>query len=290
MEFQRRPSTLAYMLRAFYPTRLRKRGSFPPLSAKWKRHRIDRRHLEEFLALTGLRADSKLPLLYPQVFGFPLQMAILTHPALPLPIWNSLQIRNHLLQHRPIAVDAVLDLETRVAHQRCLEKGAEVDLHTSVWSQHELVWESLNTFYYRGRHGEPGPESARARAPDTGGETLAQWHMAMGPGWRFCGLTGDYNGIHWSRRYARLFGFRHAFHHPQLVLGQCMTHLPLLDPALPRRLDAWLKGPVYYDSDVQLRAAHSADGLTFALLAAGDERPAILGRWQQASAGEDPLH
>jgi hypothetical protein len=45
---------------------------------------------------------------------------------------------------------------------------------------------------------------------------------------------------------------------------------------LPIRLDAWLKGPVYYGAKVALRAR--GDRSEFALFAEGDERPAILGR------------
>jgi acyl dehydratase len=290
IRFGRRPSTVAFMLRALHPSPgLRKAGGFPPIRASWRQHRVDRRHLAGFLRLTGLRADHGLPLLYPHVLSFPLQMAILTHPAHPVPIWNSLQIRNHLLQHRPIAADAVLDLETRVAGQRILEKGAELDLHTSMRTRDELVWESLNTFYYRGRFGEPGAASPLARTPAVGEQTLAQWHMAAGVGWRFGGLTGDYNGIHWSNWYARLFGFRKAFHHPPLALGQCMTRLPRLQLAESQRLHAWLKGPVYYDSDVRLRATVEPDSSTFALVAAGEERPAILGCWRRIVAPEGLL-
>jgi acyl dehydratase len=290
MRFDHRPSTAAYMLRALHPLPgLRRAGSFPPVSVSWRQHRVDRRHLTEFLRLTGLRADQGLPVLYPHVFGFPLQMVILTHPAFPMPIWNSLQIRNHLIRHRAIPADAVLDLETRMAGQRILEKGAEVDLHTCMRTRDEPVWESLNTFYYRGRYGEPGPASPLARAPAVGDQVLAQWHMAAGVGWRFGGLTGDYNGIHWSRWYARLFGFRQAFHHPQLVLGQCMARLPAPDPSEAQRLDAWLKGPVYYDSDVRLRATAKSGGTAFALVAAGEERPAILGCWRQAGTSESLL-
>lgn len=287
MEFDRRPSTLAYMLRACYPSAgLSETGGFPPIRVSWRQHRIDRRQLALFLRLTGLHADQALPMLYPQVFGFPLLMVILTHPAFPIPIWNSLQIRNHLLQHRSIAADAVLDLETQVAGQRILEKGAEVDLHTSIHARDELVWESLNTFYYRGRYGEPGSASPLAGAPAVGDQVLAQWHMAAGTGWRFGGLSGDYNGIHWSNRYARLFGFRRAFHHPQLVLGQCMAHLSAPRPVAAQRLDAWLKGPVYYDSDVRLRGTVESDGTRFALNPAGEQRPAIFGCWRSAAKDE----
>jgi hypothetical protein len=222
-------------------------------------------------------------MLFPHVFGFPLQMAILTHPIFPAPIWRALQIRNHLLQHRRIAADELLDLETRVAAGRFLEKGAEVDLHCAVRSGGEVVWESLNTFYYRGRFGPPGEASPLARSPDGAGEACARWRTPTGTGRRFAGLTGDYNGIHLWSRYARLFGFAGAFLHPQLALGHCLAHLPCREDSPGQRLDAWLKGPVYYGSPVTLRAAVSESGGTFALLVDEDERPRIVGRWSGAA-------
>ncbi len=287
MAFSRRPSTLAYMLRAFHRSSgLRKAGRFPSVRASWRPFRSERRQLELFAQLTGLHASGDLPILFPHVFGFPLQMAILTHPAFPLPIWGALQIRNHLLLHRPLRADAELELETSVAEQRILGKGAEVDLRTRVRSHGELLWESLNTFYYRGRYGDAGAASALAQQPKTASTELARWRTQTGVGWRFGGLTGDYNGIHWSRWYARSFGFPQAFHHPQLVLGQCMARLPAIDPAAPQRLDAWLKGPVFYDSEVRLQGATHLDRNEFSLLSAGEQRPAIVASWRRAERTE----
>ncbi len=285
IEFRRRPSTIGNMMRALYPSPgLTRTGHFPSIRVSWKQHRVDRRHLETFLGLTGLGASGHLPMLFPHVFGFPLQMAILTHPIFPVPIWGALQIRNHLLQHRRIAADELLDLETRVADWRFLEKGVEVDLHGAVRSGVDVVWESLNTFYYRGRFGPPGEASPLARSPDGAGETYARWRMPSGPGRRFAGLTGDYNGIHLWSWYARLFGFEGAFLHPQLALGHCMAHLPCREDRQGQRLDAWLKGPVYYGSSVTLRADVSESNSTFALRAGDDERPRIVGRWSRADA------
>lgn len=279
LEFNRRPSVVAYMLRGLLPSAgLSKAGGFPPLRARWRGYRADSRELAEFLQLTGLRTGGSLPLLYPHVVGFPLLMVILTHPAFPMSIWRVLQIRNHLLQHRPIPVDAELEIETRVACQRVLDKGAEVDLHTTVRSCDGLLWESLNTFYYRGRFGAAGEASRLAAAPEVGESPAGEWHTVPGVGLRFAALTGDYNGIHYWDRYARLLGFPQAFHHPQLMLGQCLARLPAPDPNRPQRLDAWLKGPVFYGADVRLRAAENGSGLTFALNLAGEARPALLGR------------
>ena len=275
------------MARALYPSRgLRRAGRFPLLRAIWRGHRVDPRRLTRFFTFTGLRVEQDLPLLYPLVFGFPLQMVILTHPAFPLPIWGALQIRNHVLHHRAISADAVLDLEARVAGQRILDKGAEVDVHTTFRSGADLVWEVLNTFYYRGRFGGAGAASPLSRSPEAGDAVAARWRMAAGLGWRFAGLTGDYNGIHWARWYARLFGFRRDFHHPQLVLGQCLARLAAPDRDLPQRLDAWLKGPVYYDSTVRLCANAARNDTAFALVPEGEERPAVVGRWRSgAGAG-----
>jgi hypothetical protein len=287
VEFERRPSAAAFMLRALRPKPgLRAAGGFPPITARWRRHRVDRDQLLDLLDLTGLPTDASLPLLYPHVFGFRLHMVILTHPIFPVPIWNALQIRNRLLQHRPIPLHAAMDLETRVAGQRILAKGAEVDLHATVNVDGERAWESLNTIYYRGQFGEPDGSPPAGEPPPAPTTVVARWHLPAGVGWRLARMTGDYNGIHRWTWYARLFGFRQAFFHFQMIAGQCLARLPAPDPDRPQRLDLWLKGPVYFNSEVTLGAATRGAATDFALLLEGDERPAILGRWGAAGPGD----
>jgi acyl dehydratase len=285
VEFDHRPSAIAFMLNALRPSPgLRATGGFPPIVARWRNHRVDRSQLLDFLQLTGLRANASLPMIYPHVFGFLLQMVVLTHPTFPIPIWSALQIRNHLQQHQPIPLDSAMDLETRVAGHRILEKGAEVDLHTAVSIGAERMWESVNTFYYRGRFGQPEAASPLSNAPQIPVPIVAGWHLPSGVGWRFARMTGDYNGIHRWHWYARLLGFQQAFFHPQMIAGQCMSHLPAPDPENPQRLDLWLKGPVYFNSDVSLRAATVENVTVFALTLRDDERPVILGRWGGADS------
>jgi hypothetical protein len=288
-EFHSRPSVAAYMARAFLPSPgLGPGATVPSFVARWPAARIDRRRLRSFLAMTGLSAEDGVPLLYPHVFAFPLLMALLTRRAYPLPIWNALQIRNQLLGRRRITVDEPLDLETRVAGQRVLAKGIEVDLHTTLSGAGETAWESVVTFYYRGRFGRENERSPLADAPEVEGPEIARWRTPVGGGLRFGRLTGDYNGIHWSRAYARHFGFDSALLHPQRVLGQCLARL-----ARPvgegQRLDAWLKGPVYYDRDVCLRCSSNADGERFALSTDGETRASIVGRRGSVPAGASLL-
>jgi acyl dehydratase len=288
--YDHRPLALPYMVRAVMPVR-RRIDLAPPISAHWRGHRADPHDLAAFERITrpSTRRDATipatLPLLYPHTFGFRLAMAILTHPRFPVPIWGVLQTRNHVVQRRPIAVDAALDFETRVLPGRVVPKGAEFDLHTTVHLDGALAWESVVTFFTRGRFGEPDAPSPYTRSPTDFGAPLAAWTMPGTDHVRFGRFTGDYNGIHLWDWYARRMGFKRALYHPQRVLGQCLARLPdqaLLDGSaeVPVRLDAWIKGPVPHDASVRLHASTTTAPATstFALFADDEERPAIVGR------------
>jgi hypothetical protein len=289
MEFEQRPSVLACHLRAFLPSPgVIGVGSMPRVQARWRRHRVDLRQLAEFLHLTGLRGESGLPMLFPHVASFPLQMAVLTHPRFPVSVWKVLQVRNRLLQHRPIAADAIVDMDTALSGQRILDKGVEFDLHTRVREGHEVAWESVNTFYVRGKFGQRDATAASAFTLPRGETSAARWQAPSALGWRFAALTGDYNGIHYWSWYARRLGFRRAFLHPQLVLGQCMARLEMGRTSGPERLDAWLRGPVYQRSEVHLLASRTARRVDFHLIPDDEHRPAIHGCWQSGAAVDRP--
>ena len=281
LDYRARPSALAFMARAVRPSPGLKRG-VPAISARW-RHRPDAAELARFHALSGLPEGETLPLLYPHTIGFPLHMAILTQPAFPLPIWRMLQIRNRIVQHAPLPRDAALDIAVKIAGHRIVEKGAEFDMHATVRVGEALAWESLNTFYARGRFGAPTTGAELPGAPKVSPGDTASWHMPAGGGWHYGGLSGDYNPLHLWSGYARKHGFARAFFHPQRVLGQCLAKLPQPAPALPLRLDAWLKGPVFYGAEVTMGIAQETDGTVFALNVEGDQRPAIIGRLLAAS-------
>lgn len=285
LDYRARPSALAFMARALRPSPGLCKG-VPAISAHWC-HRVAAAELARFHALSGLPEGEALPLLYPHTIAFPLQMVILTQPAFPVPIWRVLQVRNRIHQHAPLTRDSALDIAVKVAGHRILEKGVEFDLHTTVSDGQATAWESVNTFYIRGRFGAPTAEAIPEAPKVSPGET-ARWRMPTGGGWRYGGLSGDYNPLHWWIGYARKHGFAQAFFHPPRVLGQCLAHLPLADARLPLRLDAWLKGPVFYGAPVKMRREDAADGATFALHVNEDGRPAIVGRLCGVALGSRP--
>jgi acyl dehydratase len=293
LDYQSRPSAPRYMIAAMRGAGGRsKAGAAPAITARWLRHRADARELASFLQLSGLPPGDGLPMLYPHTVSFPLQMAILTHPSFPVPIWNVLQVRNRLLQLAPMPIEETFDLTASVAAQRILDKGMEIDLYAVASAEGKPAWEAINTFYVRGKFGEPGtaaavpPPAAAAPPPSLGPDKIvAHWRMPGNGGFRFGGLTGDYNGIHLSDWYARRFRFPRAFLHPQRVLGLCLARLPARERELPQMLETWLKGPVYYGAQVTLRSAERDGATEFAVNIDGDARPAILGRLTATAPG-----
>ncbi len=287
LEFDRRPSALRYMAHALRTRRsLPRGGSLPVIEGRWRGYRASARDVGDFCRLAGIAPGESTPVLFLHATAFRLQMAVLTHPAFPLPIWRVLQIRNHLLWHRVPARGASLELRAAVAGWRVLERGVEVDLSCSVREGEDAVMESLIAFYARGSYGAAEPASPWSAAPAVEGVEVGRWRVPLRGALRFGELTGDYNGVHLWSRYARLLGFKRAFSHPQRVLEQCLARLKGGIGDETGRLDVWLKGPVYYDAELALRRDEAQGESRFALFTEEDSRPAIVGALRAARAGE----
>lgn len=283
--YREAPSAPKFMARAFRRSRgLAARSTIPRIEVEWMGWRPEPAQLDAFWLSTGLCADDGMPVLFPQVAGFRLQMALLTHPAYPLPVWTVLQVRNRLVRHLHVVPGEKLDMRICVGDQRIVEKGIEVDLISRVMRGPACCWEGRTTFFHRGRFGQPDPDQQQVPLPDlSGASTVAQFSMPAGGGWDFGKLTGDYNGIHCWNWYARRLGFPRAFSHSQRVAAMCMAKLSGPDTRA-QTLDLWIKGPVFYGADVELNAASGPNGLGFGLALRGDSRQALVG-WWHAGAG-----
>ena len=277
LDYRDQPSLLAFVSQIWRPSRgFSEDGKLPDIQARWTGQRALPRQLADYFRLSGLPAGEPLSILYPHTVSFPMLMAVLSHPAFPLPIWKVLQVRNRLTLHEPIALDAVLDFTVRTGERRLLEKGVEMDLHVSAEAGGRIVWEGVNTFYARGRFG--AVDAVANATPSVAGTPATEWRMPAHGCWRYGRLSGDVNPLHMNNWYARRAGYAGAFAHPQRVIGQCLGHLGAAHHA-PMQLETWIKGPVFYGARVSLRSEPRPAEQLFALHVDGDARPAIVGRF-----------
>lgn len=278
LDYRAKPSFLGFVARMWRPKRrFDAAAGLPAIEARWRGQCSSPRELADFCALSGLAAGGDLSILHPHTVSFPMLMAVLSHPVFPLPIWRVLQVRNRMTQHEAIAPDAVLDFTVRTGESRILEKGIEMDLCVAAQTQGRSVFEAVNTFYARGRFGAAQAEAPAS--PAVGCDPATEWRMPAHGRLGYSRLSGDFNPLHLHDGYARRQGFARAFAHPQRAIGQCLAHLGAAQHAA-MTLETWIKGPVFYGAKVALRAETQPDRGCFALHVEGDERPAIVGRYQ----------
>ena len=128
----------------------------------------------------------------------------------------------------------------------------------------EILWENINTYFFPGSYGKPV-----AALPHASFEPVAEdafvitWLTPAKGGFRFALISGDYNGISYVVRYARIFGFKCAFAHGQSSVIQCVQPLPEISQEKPIRIDVALKGPIYYSSAVKMKYIPCGRGYRF---------------------------
>lgn len=275
----------AMMLKALWPTAgWNAKQGFPDHSFIWRNYQVSTELLEILQGLAGrddAAARRHALILAPHVSGLRLTMAMLMHPSWPLPIWRALQVRNRLIRNADLKLDTPSDLIVQATAWRVSDKGIELEVHAQLIQDDDCPWESVVTFLYRGRYAGPAHHGEACGAPpespvvDRRIDPVAHWRLDSRQRLRFAALTGDYNPLHLLDAYARRTGFVAASLHPQRILAGCLGHLDIAET--PHQLDVWLKGPVYYGRDVELRRVPSAEGDDFALWVDGDERPAMVG-------------
>ncbi|MCC6145904.1 MAG: MaoC family dehydratase [Candidatus Hydrogenedentes bacterium] len=264
---------------------LKKGQQLPRYAGVWKGARVDHDRVLAYRDVCRLSGtDDTLPVLYPHVLTSGMQLDMMTQPDFPISMLGAVHLRNHVLQHRLIRVDEILDMRCEMAPERVVKQGLEWDVNTTIEASGRVVWEEISTYLVRGKYGEAQEPPARSRFEDlAGGQDQAAWNVPPGMGRRYAKITGDYNPIHVSKILAKAFGFKKDLIHGMWSLARCIEEFPALPQDQPILVDAAFKGPVYMGSNVQLIVG---DAGRFDLFAKGNDRPVINGRMQTRPAGE----
>jgi len=239
---------------------------------------VDVPSLAAYARVCRLPLSGSLPLTYPHLLAFPLQMVLMAGDGFPLPLVGAVHVENRIEVDRPIAVEEPLDVDVWARDLRPHRRGTQVDLVSEVSTRGEVVWRGVSTYLARGAEqaDAPGSEvpSTQALAAVRSGP---QWRLRDDTGRAYAAVSGDWNPIHLHALTARPLGFPTAIAHGMYTYARV---LGALGPRLPRQeltSRVWFRKPVRLPSTVGLRTAFS-DGSTLSVLesvARGDE-PATL--------------
>jgi hypothetical protein len=286
--FNRRPSlSVSYLQGLLWPRHgIKNDQKIPHFLLIWENVKLSKKRLEKFNALCGLPLTSSIPILYPQTLVFPLVMRIISHKKFPFLYVSMLQLRNHIIYHKQIDVDETVNISSEIVSQRFVKRGIEIDIQSIMRAKGGNVWENINTYFFPCRSTRENSSSdlpifsALAEAKQN-----TEWHIAAGGGWHYARISGDYNGIHYNKYYARIMGFKRDFIHPHRLISYCVNELPKLNNNKPIRLDAAFKGPVYYNNKVTMRLISKSRDHRFDLYSGDNTRPSICVDIKSAKPG-----
>ncbi|MBO3275378.1 MaoC/PaaZ C-terminal domain-containing protein [Pseudomonas schmalbachii] len=285
----RMPSLLGSYSRMLLPRRgLARDERVPYLALDSHLLRFDLRQLNAYRRHFSLDPDIGVPLLYPQVSALPLHLRLLSRSRMPLSVLGLIHLRNHIQRYRMLEENQRMQMECRILTSRRSALGMEVDVATEIWCDDLLYWQSISTYLRRGDfldpQAEPDPLPDRALwqtldAPATDG---AEWSVPKTAGWRYAGLSGDFNPLHLSRLVASRFGFERPFVHGMWELGRSLQEHRLGESV---RLDAHFKAPLALGSVVRESRRRRGSREQWALLPVEGGPPVLLAQLDAAPTG-----
>lgn len=207
---------------------------------------VDATALADYDRVCGFRLGDELPVTYPHVLVFGLQVAIMTAADFPFPMVGLVHVANRITQHRAVRAGEPLVLTSRADNLRPHERGTRFDLISEVLADGERVWAETSTYLRRNRGGGAGERvSSPPAAPS------AVWHVPADIGRRYADVSGDRNPIHLHPLTARLFGFPRAIAHGMWSMSRCLAFFEGRLPAA-YTVDVRFKLPILLPATVAL--------------------------------------
>jgi acyl dehydratase len=241
---------------------------------------VEREHVDRYAEVCGFPVKDAVPLPYPHLLAFELQMGIMTDPRFPAPAIGTVHLENSITRHRPLGVGETVDVDASVGPARPHPKGTVYDFVTLVTAGGETVWEETTSYLRRGvsTGSADGGESAAPGStfPDAEPHGIV-WRLPADLGRTYAAVSGDRNPIHLYALTAKALGFPRQIAHGMWTMARCVAALENRIPDAAR-VDVAFKRPVLLPGSVQFGSTPLADGFAFNLISPKDGSPHLVGR------------
>ncbi len=206
----------------------------------------DPAHVARYASLVGDPATEHLPLLYPHLLGFDLQLALMSDGRFPARALGLVHLCNEVITTGLIRRGEPLGIAVHAVGPRPHPKGRLFDFVTEVDAFGETVWTEVSSYLARGPSESGVGEDEAEPAPRPAWTPSAKWRLPAALGRRYALLSGDVNPIHLYPWSARALGFPRQIVHgmwtaaavagalanrvPEAVTYRVEFHRPLVLP------------------------------------------------------------
>ncbi len=250
-------------------------GEIPDLDLQLEGVSADPAAVAAYAKVCGFSLRDSLPVTYPHVLAFPLQMAVMADGGFPFGAVGLVHLENRIEQRRRIGTDEKLTIRVRPTKLQPHPKGRTFSLLTEVTIDGELAWESASTMLRR-----EGKEEKRRK--ETGGEAeltpaSAEWKLAGDLGRRYAAVSGDRNPIHMHSLTAKPLGFPSAIAHGMWTKARCLA---ALESRLPDAfaVDVRFRKPILLPTRVEFASVGKGEEIVFEVRDAKRQTPHLDGR------------
>lgn len=285
-QIEQLPAPLGLYAAALFSTRKRTRkpAPMPAISLVRPALTLDAEHVARYAALCGFQAAHGVPLTYPHMLAFPLNMMLMVDNRFPYAMLGMVHLANSIRQHAPLSVGQQIHMEVRYGAPLAHEKGQAFSLTTQVHAltTGELLWESAST-YLRTGIAEPFGLPYQSRIAEVqASQAKEEWRVDANTGRRYAALSGDFNPIHLYAFAARLFGFRRAIAHGMWTKARALAAVMPARPINGGEVDVEFKTPLFLPGTATLwvDAYSEPTGQVFEVKDARGEKPHLRGLWR----------
>ncbi|MDN5855263.1 MAG: hypothetical protein L0K86_20950, partial [Actinomycetia bacterium] len=127
------------------------RGDVPDTTLAREHITTDGANLAAYADVCGFPLRNTLPVTYPHLAAFGLQMALMTDAAFPFAPMGLVHLTNSITQYVPIGVTDEYAMTVQATNLRPHPRGRLVDLISRASVDGALVWEETSSYLARGR-------------------------------------------------------------------------------------------------------------------------------------------
>jgi len=247
-----------------------------PTRALRREARLEAGAVADYARLCGFAPEQGVPLIWPHILAFPLQMRIMLATDFPFPVLGLVHVHNRIRQRARLNIDDRLTLTVRAGRLLAHDKGQAFSLETVVERDGQPVWDGESVYLRPGRpgRGDPAPVLSGTEA----GRLVEDWSAPADLGRRYARVSGDANPIHTSAIGARLFGFRRAIAHGMWTKARAVAALSPPHPLERAEVETAFRAPLFLPGQAGLYAGPPADMRDFEVRDAEGARVHLRGR------------
>lgn len=215
--------------------------------------RLDQARNAQYRAACGFSPGSDMPVTWPFVWLFPLQLAMLSAPDWPIRPVGLVHLGIDFHLHRPLQAGEEVTGRCRLGASAMTPRGLEFEMLLDLdGTGGEPVWRGQSRVLARGPRnrirsgGRESTNGVTVPALQPAGRITASPRTA----WQYARVSADWNPIHLGWLGARLFGFRQPVAHGMWSVARALAVLGVGDGAQPASVEAVFKAPLYLPMQV----------------------------------------